>query len=306
MIKSIFLLILCLVFANFISFADDNVVAVVNNEAITQNDLDNFVNFMRMQFSVQYPIQEVEQRINQMLPDLINQLIEDRLILQAAYKENIIIDRSRIEVKVEQIKEKYPSKADFQSSLVTQGLSLADLEMKIKEQFLMFEIINKNVRNNVVVNPQEVTAYYEAHSREFDKPELRQVRFLTIKDPGVIAKLEKSIAEYKSLEAISGVYSLEITNLGWVTAKQLKKEIVEVVFSLKRGEISPLLNSGDDSYIIFEVKAIKPAQKRPLYEIQDEIHNILFEKRMTEALAEWIEQLKSEAYVEVKKVANRE
>jgi len=36
-----------------ICFAQDKIVAVVNDEIITQKDLNDFVNFMRMQLSIE-------------------------------------------------------------------------------------------------------------------------------------------------------------------------------------------------------------------------------------------------------------
>ena len=82
-------LILCLIFVTNFVFADETVVAVVNNEVITKKDLNDFISFTRLQLA-QYSLEDTEERISQMLPDLINRLIEDRLILQAAYKADII------------------------------------------------------------------------------------------------------------------------------------------------------------------------------------------------------------------------
>ena len=292
-------LILCLVFVNSIIFAEEGLVAIVNNEVITQKDLDDFINFMRIQMSAQYSEAEIQQRIEQMLPDLINRLIEDRLILQAAYKENLIIEPIRIRARVEQIKKQYPREADFQNRLAAQGLSLSDIELKIKEELLMFKIIDERIKSKIVVSPQEVTDYYYAHSNDFNAPQKRSVRFLTIRDSSLAQQIQNTITEYEDLDAIAKKYSLEITDLGWVTTKQLKEEIADIVFGLNTGELSPVLDSDDNSYV-FVVTAIKPPQNIPLFDIQGEISRLLFEKKMQESLVEWLEELKSEAYIKIK------
>jgi len=299
--------ILPLIFAGlFIAFwgsfslAGDGVVAVVNNEVITQKDLNDFINFMKIQLSGQYTKEEVGQRVNEMLPDLISRLIEDRLILQAAYKENIPVNQSRIDARIEQIKKRYASETDFLNDLTSQGLSLADIETKIREQFLMFEIIDRKVKSKVVVKPQEVTAYYYAHKKDFGEPELRWVRFLTVKDPEIIRELEQSLYSYRNLDQVAAVYSLEITDLGWVTSKQLNEQIAKIVFNLEEGKISLLMNLEDNNYL-FEVKQIQPSKELSLSQMQDEISKYLFEKKMKQALKEWLDELKSKAYIEVKK-----
>lgn len=274
-------------------------VAIVNTDVITQKDLDDFINFMRMQMSAQYSKQEIEQRINTMLADLINRLIEDRLILQAAYKENIIVSPARIKARAEQIKKNYPSEADFQNALVLQGLNLADIELKIKEQLLMAQIIDERVRSEIVVRPQEVTDYYYAHIDDFNIPEQRQVRCLIINDSNLAEHIHNTISEYKDFDQIVERHSLEINDFGWVVSGQLRKEIAEAVFNLEAGELSPLLDL-DQGFYIFEVKAIKPPGKMQLSETQEQINRIIFETKMQKALVEWLEELKSKAYIEIK------
>lgn len=294
------LILLFFIFTSAIAFAEGGVVAIVNNEVITQKDLGDFINFMRMQISTQYSEEEVEQRINQMLPDLIDRLIEDRLILQAAYKESIIIDQSRIEARVQQMKQNYSSEADFQNTLAAQGLSLADIELKIKEQSLMFEVIEKKVRSKIVLKPQEVTGYYYAHSEDFYQPEQRWVRFLKIRDSNLAEQIQGMITEYKDLDTIAKSNSLAITDLDWVTPQQLKKEITDAVFNLEVAKLLAHLDV-DKRLYIFEVKAIRPSGTLPLFDIQEEISRFLFERKMQVALTEWLEKLKSEAYIEIKK-----
>lgn len=300
--RAIFLILVSLFSVSWSPFssAEDGVVAIVNNEIITQKDLNDFINFMKIQLSGQYSKEEVEQRVNQMMPDLISRLIEDRLILQTAYKENISVGRSRIDARVGQIKKGYASEADFLEDLTSQGLSLADIETKITEQFLMFEIIDKKIKSKVAVKPQEVTEYYNAHSKDFGEPELRWVRFLIVRDPEIADELKHLVFNYGNLDEIAAVYSLEITDLGWVTSKQLSGRIAEIVFNLNKGKVSPLMSLEDNNYI-FEVKDIRPSGESSLSQVQGEISKYLFEKKMKEALKEWLDELMSKAYIEIKK-----
>jgi len=280
-------------------FAEDGVVAIVNNDVITQKDLNDFINFMRIQMSAQYSEAEVQQKINNMLPDLINRLIEDRLILQAAYREEIIIEEARIKARVIQIKKKYLTEADLQNALLVRGLSLADIELKIKEQLLMVKIIDKKIKGKIEVKPQEVTDYYYVHKQDFYNPEQRQVRFLIIEDSDLGKEFQKTITKYKDLAAIAKEFSLEITDLDWVSSKQLKKEVADVVFNLEEGSFSLFLDS-EENFYIFEVNTIRLAGERALFDVQESISRFLFESKMQEALVEWLEQLKSEAYIEIK------
>jgi peptidyl-prolyl cis-trans isomerase SurA len=281
------------------AFAEGGVVAIVNNEAITQKDLNDFINFMRVQMSAQYPEPEVEQRIEQMRLDLIDRLIEDRLILQAAYKQDIAVDQNRIKARIGQISQNYSSEEDFQARLMEQGLTLADIELKIKEQLLMREIIEQKVKSKITLKPQEITDYYSAHKQDFTSPEQRLVRLVVIKEQELAGQIEKQISRYGDLDFLAERHSLEITDLGWVTAEQLRKEVADAIFNSQTGKLSTFLDSSSGLYI-FEAKEIKPSQELSLFEAQEEISHFLSEIKMQEAMVQWLEELKSEAYIEVK------
>ena len=52
-VSSFILVVFCLLFFGRPSlvYAQDKIIAIVNNEVVTQKDLDDFLNFMRMQLS---------------------------------------------------------------------------------------------------------------------------------------------------------------------------------------------------------------------------------------------------------------
>ena len=123
-------------------YAQDRIIAIVNKEIITQKDLNDFLNFIRMQLSTDYQGRELEAKVQAMKLNLLDKLVEDRLILQEAKKNSLQVDRNRIIARIEEIKKKFTSEEDFQNSLAQQGLVQGDLEAKIEEQMLMFNIID--------------------------------------------------------------------------------------------------------------------------------------------------------------------
>lgn len=292
-------LTICLVLLHCLAFAEDSLVAIVNNDVITQKDIDDFVSFMRIQMSSQHSEEEIKQKIDAMLPDLIKRLIEDRLILQAAYKEGIVINENRIKARVNQMRERYLSELDFKEALISQGLSQADIELKLKEQFLMVEIIDRKIKSKIVIKPQEVTDYYYANIHDFNKPEQRQVRCLILQDTALVNQIKNKLFESQDLDEIAGSHSLEVTDLGWVNSKQLKKELADVVFNLEMNRPSSIIESEGRFYVL-EVVAVESVGERSLSEVQEAISSFLFERKMQVALIEWLEQLKQEAYIRIK------
>jgi parvulin-like peptidyl-prolyl isomerase len=295
--------IVCLisVFLNKASFAQDKILAIVNNEIITQKDLDDFMHFMQMQLSEKYKEDEIQDKIDSLKKDLLERLIEDRLILQEAKKEKIKIDKIRIDARIEQMRRRYTSDSQFQEALVLQGLTQADIEKKVTEQMLIFAIVDGKIRNKIVIKPQEVTNFYEGHQKDFAKPEERQVQSLSIRDPDLANKVSNALkSEGANFEKIAQDFSLTINQLGLIKKGQYKEEIEKVIFNLGLNRSSDLIKM-NDVYYIFNVKQISPEKQSSLSEVSEDIHNLLFEKKMQEELVFWLDELKKNSYIAIKK-----
>lgn len=282
------------------TYAEDKIVAIVNREIITQKDLDDFMNFMNLQLSAKYQGKELEDKMNEIKPDLLNRLIEDRLILEEAKKENTQADDARLKAKIDEIKSHYPSEAEFQDALVKQGLTQADIEKRIREQLLIFEIVDLQIRKKIIVSPKEVTDFYEEHKEEFVQPETRRVNSLITKNEVLANKVISSLGQVADLDKISKEYPLELNDLGAVRKGQLVKEIEDVIFNMDAGSISKAIKIGD-TYYIFKLEEVLPLKKYNLVEVQEEIYYRLYELKMQEKLTCWLEDLRKKAYVEIKK-----
>lgn len=282
----------------FNSFAEDKIIAVVNNEIVTQKDLNDFLNFMRIQLSEEYQEKNLENKILAMKSDLLNKLIEDRLILQEAKKNNLKVDESRIKAKIDEIKKRYPSERDFQEVLAKEGLTQADIEARIKEQMLMYQIVDYKVKSTIVINPGEVTDFYEKNIREFNLPEQGEFESMSAKAEKQIQEIYEDLAKDKDFAETAKKHSLEVNKFTAQKNRELKEEIERVVFTLKVNEISKPLKV-DDNFYIFKLINIIPSRQQSLSEVQDKINGFLFNRKIQEGMAKWIEELKKNAYIKI-------
>jgi len=248
-------------------FAQDKIVAVVNSEVITQGDLRDFSNFMRMQMEQEYTGEELDLKMKEMKEELLEKLIEDRLILQEAKRSNIIINPEMLEARVNEIKGNYLSEADFHDDLTRQGINQADLEDKISEQMLMYAIIEEKVRSKIVITPSEVTTYYQQHQDEFKEPQQWEFRTLRIDDSDLVDKISRSAKRGESLEGLAQRYSLSMNKIRVYRGGELREDIEKTVFDLKAGESSKPFKI-DRAYYVFRFDSLIPPRDLSLDEVQ--------------------------------------
>ena len=104
---------------------------------------------------------------------------------------------------------------------------------------------------------------------------------------------EELASKYSQVAGVSG-------DLGYVRKGEINSEIENVVFNLKKGEVSGLVETSL-GFHIFKIVDIKDENKKPLSaEVKEEIESILFNERMDEVYQEWLEHMKTISYIEVR------
>jgi len=290
------ILVFC-VYTN-LAIAEDKIIAIVNQEVITKKDFTDFLNFMRMQLSQQYKGKELEEKTNSAKTELLKRLIEDRLILQEAKKSGMIIDEARIKSRINEAKKDYPTDTQFQAELMKQGLTQADIEKKIREQFLMFNIVEKEVRSKINIKPEEVTEFYEKHKKNFNSGEGREIEAISLESDDLARTVAYSLKSGTKLVDLAARYPFTVNQLKVNRGDEIRKEIEDVLIKLGVNEVSEPVKI-DNKYYIFRIINITAAKELTLTEVQDKIQSLLIEKKMQEGLIRWLDGLKKDSYIKI-------
>jgi foldase protein PrsA len=297
-IISCFVLVSLIILPFCCVYAQDKVVAIVNNEIITQKDLNDFSNFIRMQYSREFKGKALEEKVGSMKQDLLKRLIDERIMLQKAKDEKIIIEPARIKAKINEVKKRYGQESDFELDLAKQGLVQADLENKIREQMLIYSIIEQKVRSKIVIRPDEITNFYDQNKRQFVKPEERILTVIILQDEGLAKTISYQLRLGTKLEDLAGKYSFTTDILSASQGQELRSEIEDTVFKLGIQEVSNPVEV-DQQYYIFKLDNIIGSQQMDLAQAQDKIQEFLIEKKLQKALTEWLDELKIQSYIKI-------
>lgn len=279
-------------------WALDKIVAVVNNEIITQKDLNDFLNYIRLQYSRELKGKALEEKLNSTKLDLLQRLIEDRLMLQQAKNEKTSIEPSRVKSKINEIMSRYPKESDFERDLAKQGLVRADLENKIRDQMLTYNIVEEKVRSKIMIRPEEVTSFYDQNKGQFLNPEERDLTVVILQDESQAKALSYQMRLGEKLEDLAGKYEFTFDKLFASKGQNLRSEIEEVVFKLGINEISEPIKI-DGQFFIFKLNNVITDRQLSLAQAQGKIRDYLFEKKLQEALAKWLDELKKQSYIKI-------
>ncbi|HEC68789.1 MAG TPA: hypothetical protein ENI31_00660 [Candidatus Omnitrophica bacterium] len=275
--------------------ASNRIVAVVNKEIITEQELKNYINLLKLRLSLVYKESspEFSREFKKEKEKALEKLIEDRLIIQEAKRENLAVPDKFIERKLKEFISSFKDEDEFMASLRERGLNLASLKEKIKEQFLIQALLDKEVKDKIEVKPYEVTQYYRAHLEEFNLSPSIEYKALKFSSQLIAFQVFQELKR-EGVEKILKEYSQNLIE-GKLSKKEARAELKEL-FELKEGEISsPLQIEGE--FMIFIINKKNPSQTPSLEEVKEKIWEKLYQEKFQKKLNLWLNSLKEKALI---------
>jgi parvulin-like peptidyl-prolyl isomerase len=228
----------------------------------------------------------------------LDRLVEDKLILQEALRTGFKANDVAIEDRIKEMKLRAGSERAFEQALKAQGVSLNDLRQKLREQFVVYEIINQQVKQKVQVSPKEIAEYFDEHRDTYVMPETAMVDSIFVEDNDHVAQVQAALAVGKDFSEVAKEFSKK-SNIEMIRRGQFKKELEDFVFGLTAGKPSePFPVEG--GFYIFLLKEIRPPSQQSVSDVKDAIRDQLEAEKTHKAMREFIESLKDKAYISLR------
>ncbi len=291
----------------------DKVLAVVNDEVVTQREFDRIFVPIKDAYEANFQGEELQQRLDAARKGILDQLVDAKLVISLAKKKNVKIDEEELKKRISTIKGYYSTEEEFLKALDDKGTNLTEFEKDVKEQMLAQEFVNQEVASKITVTPAEIEDIYNKNKERLVAPLREKLRSILIrKGEGIDAaaakkKADDILAEIKkgadfatvATQKSEGPYAAEGGDMGYVAPGQMIKEIDDVVFNMKPGEVSPVLDTAI-GYHIFKAEDRQEARPMELAEVEEFLRAQIYRKKFEEALIKWIEEKKKNAYISYK------
>ena len=296
----------------------DKVVAVVNDEVITQSELDQLLFRVYQQYKKTFSKEKLAVKMNQARQQILNQLIEDRLVYQEAKKLKVPVTDEEVNARAMEFRARFKSQEEFEKILGQQGLNETKLKERYREQIAIRKLQQYEVRSKIIVTPKDIEGYYQKHLSKFTQKERIKVRTITLRkseeaikkktpDPAVKTKAQDILTKLYSgmgFEDLAKQFSEDTKaakggDLGMVKRGDLVNRLEQVLFNMKPGEISPILET-EMGYHIFKVEGKKERTSKTIDEVRDQISDHLYRKKSRLRFQEWVTDLKKNAYISIR------
>lgn len=295
----------------------DRILAVVNEDVITQYDMDTLLRPLVQNIrSQQLPPERELQAVRQLRGEMLNNLIDTKLTEQEVKRYNINVTDEEVENYIQQLKQRRSTTDEqLRGFLAEQGMTLEDYRREVKLQLQRTKLVNREVRSKVVITEAEIRAYYEKNKAKYGGGTQYHLWNLFVKLPpqastqdreAAQGMLEEVLAElrrgrrFQEIVRMTAQISLNVqgSDLGLFRIEELTPRLREVVRGLKAGQFSPVVET-DFGYQIVFVEEIKETASRPLPQVESEIQDILFRERVDSRFTAWLSELRKRSHIKI-------
>jgi peptidyl-prolyl cis-trans isomerase SurA len=243
----------------------DRIVAVVNDEVITQNDLQERVALVTRQIQRQGgQVPGPDALSRQILERLINDLVQ----LQLAKETGIRVDDATLDRTIERIaQENNLALPAFRAALERDGIRYPRFREDIRSEIMLARLREREIDNHVVVTDAEVETEIAREAREASgDSEYNLAHVLVVVAPQstpqqIDQRRRRALAALSELRRggnfaqVAATYSdapdaLQGGVLGWRASGRLPQAFLAAVSKLQPGEVSDVIRSPNGFHIV--------------------------------------------------------
>ena len=232
----------------------------------------------------------------------------EQAVLASDEARDIVVPPSQVDRAAEQIAARYGDEDSFYQELADNNLRLQDLKVALERELRVEAVLALVGSRAPVVDDTEVNLFYYMNRDRFKRPEIRRARHILVTvNPQFpentreaaqkrIEQIQKRVSKNPARFAEQASKhsecptSLQGGLLGDIKRESLYPELDEVLFQMKPGQVSDIVESPVGLHILF-CEQVRPEGIAPLSEVLEKLREQLQEKQRSRFTRRWIQQL---------------
>jgi len=303
----------------------EEIIARVNNHIVTRSEYQKSEQQVQQEGEQQNADpQEISQRQKNVLRDLIDQ----QLLLQKGDDLGITAETDLVK-RLDEIRKQMnlATMEDLAKAAEAQGVSYEEFKENLRENIITQKVIQQEVGGKINITPEEIQKYYNDHRSEMEQPEqvrLSEILVSTEPKPTEDPKTAASISDEQRLAAAQakadqvydqiqkgakfddvarkdsdGPTAAQGGDLGYFKRGTLAKELEDVTFAMKPGEVSKPIRT-KQGFVILKVTEHQQAGVPPEKEVEGKIQDAIYYSKLQPALRAYLTKLREDAYIDIK------
>jgi peptidyl-prolyl cis-trans isomerase SurA len=267
---------------------EQRIVAVVNDEVISAQDLNERLQLVTLTSG----IPDSEQARSRLAPQVLRGLIEEALQRQEAKRLDITVEEAEVQQALKNIAERNQMTVEtMQRFFAENEIDLATLLTQVRAQIAWVKVVNRQIVPQVSVTVDQLDLAVDEARRNEGQPEyLLSEIVLPVDSPAQAqvvaqdaARLVQTLREGAGFESLARQVSATASaerggDLGWIHSSAIPGELRNTLESMRENEISDPISSpiGYHIFWIRDRRVSRSADGAATGEVEVELARILF------------------------------
>jgi len=278
----------------------DEVIATVNGVDITVSEFTEALTNLKTELSDDSPLDEDQAR--KMKLNLLNQLIDRKLLVAEAENLGITVSEEEIDAAVNRIIGEYPDQETFDELVADGNIDLDQWRREIEYTLLLDKLVETALATDIEILPDEIETYYEEHREDYSSDEKVHALQIMVETRETAEELLSEIQNGGDFSNLASIHSISPDSarggdLGFFTREEMPPDF-EIAFEMDPGDVSDVVESPYGFHIL-KVLEKSPAKDMTLEEATPEITEKLKRLRAEEQYGLWFSEIKERAEIEI-------
>lgn len=286
----------------------DGIVAVVNDDVVTQSELDHAVTMIQLQMA---QANATLPSPKEMQEQMLDQLINKKLQLQIAKQAGVTVSEEDIDKAVENIaKQNNIPVKELYEHVREEGMSKTDYRGELQKQLTLQKLQQQEVMSHITITPSEVKRFEAKKSWKQYIPVEKEYQIEDILVPIAdnASTHEIDVTKKRALALLTRLRKQHVlsegeqkgitkTDMGYRKLADLPSAFVPYVTNLNPKEIAGPIQTGNGFHMLRLVDERPLGNKNQVEPNHKQIEQLVYQHKIEEAMQTWLSKLRSQAFI---------
>ncbi len=303
----------------------DRVVAIVNDDVITMSEVNEAGKGYFRKITDNAPPSQLEDALRRARSEVLNTLIDKRLIALEAAKQGVTISEGEVQAAAERMMaSNNMTREMLDAQLGQMGMSYDSYLDTLRNQILQSKLVNYEIRSRLIITDDMILDYYDANYTKHISSGgyyLMQMGFVwgqktgdTDSSPVQYAdkmdakkraeRVRKLLVNGQDFRMLAEKFSdlpsaVDGGDLGVFQKNEMADYMKAAVLPLSPGEVSEIVET-PSGYQFFKLLSSQDGQivvQASFASVKDVIREKLYDQQLKEQFDKWVSRIKTDAYI---------
>jgi peptidyl-prolyl cis-trans isomerase SurA len=282
----------------------DKILAIVGGEIITSHDLENRIELVKVSGQLNLPLNEIAN----LKPQILQKLIDEKLIEQEAKKLDLQVNDEEIKVAIAHLESQNNlASGEFDQFLKMNHLSKEAADNQIRLSILWGKVINTRIRPKLVVSEKEMEEMLGVVVPENMEVTYKQLELPLSENPETSTE-EKLLDDLTVLRSkVKNCNDFDVQakkiNAKWVPdvitvpIQRLHNELHDMVKTLPIGKASKVIKTANAFNMIVVCKRDYRGLNK---EEKEEVKEMIIQKKIMLQSSYFLQDLRNKTFIEIR------